>query len=156
LKLSTERLIMAAVRRGTDRSFVLRHVDGLDAVLGPTAEMVPRLGEIESETAGVPQYFDGRRTLKEAAAAARLGEFEAGKIACGLLFLGLVERVERAKTGVKAQAAPVTFADVESGGGELDLGATAAQAFAVPLVEPTVEPEPKAVAADQDEPPPFV
>src|SRR6185295_11165106 len=43
LKLATERLVMAAVRRVTDRNFVLRHIDGLDAILGPTADMVPRL-----------------------------------------------------------------------------------------------------------------
>ena len=93
LKLATERLMMAAVRRVGDRNFVLRHIDGLDAVLGPTADMVPRLGEVEAETGGLPQHLDGRRNLKEAAASARLEEFEAAKIACGLLFLGLVERV---------------------------------------------------------------
>src|SRR4029079_701951 len=38
LKLATERLVMAAVRRVTDRNFVLRHIDGLDAILGPTAD----------------------------------------------------------------------------------------------------------------------
>jgi len=37
LKLSTERLVMAAVRRVGDRNFVLRHIDGLDAILGPTS-----------------------------------------------------------------------------------------------------------------------
>jgi septal ring-binding cell division protein DamX len=161
LKLATERLVMAAVRRVTDRNFVLRHIDGLDAIIGPTSEMVPHLSEIEGETGGLPQHLDGRRTLKEAAASARLEEFEAAKIASGLLFLGLVERV---KAGVTASsAAPVTFADVETeAGNELDLGATAAQAFAVepPVVVPTVEPEPAApqvvMPEADDEPPPFV
>jgi hypothetical protein len=159
LKLATERLVMTSVRRVSDRNFVLRHIDGLDAILGPTSEMVPRLGEIESEAGGLPQHLDGRRTLKEAAASARLEEFEAAKIACGLLFLGLVERVRAAVT---ASSAPtVTFADVEAGN-ELDLGATAAQAFASApaMVVPTVEPEPPApkvvVPPDEDEPPPFV
>ena len=159
LKLATERLIMAAVRRVTDRNFVLRHIDGLDAILGPTADMVPRLSEIESETGGLPQHLDGRRTLKEAAASARLEEFEAAKIASGLLFLGLIERV---KAGVTASSAPSTFADVEAESNELDLGATAAQAFSAEpaVVVPTVEPEPATPAmvtpeAD-DEPPPFV
>jgi hypothetical protein len=160
LKLATERLVMAAVRRVTDRTFVLRHVDGLDAILGPTSEMVPRLGEVESEAGGLPQHLDGRRTLKEAAASARLEEFEAAKIASGLLFLGLVERVQAGVTA--SSAAPVTFADVEAeSGNELDLGATAAQAFsAEPMVVPTIEPEPAApqiiTAADDDEPAPFV
>ncbi|HEY8148239.1 MAG TPA: DUF4388 domain-containing protein, partial [Vicinamibacteria bacterium] len=113
LKLATERLVMTSVRRVSDRNFVLRHIDGLDAILGPTSEMVPRLSEIESEAGGLPQHLDGRRTLKEAAAAARLEEFEAAKIACGLLFLGLVERVLAAVTAKSAPA--VTFADVEAG-----------------------------------------
>lgn len=161
LKLATERLVMTSVRRVSDRNFVLRHIDGLDAILGPTSEMVPRLswGEIESEAGGLPQHLDGRRTLKEAAASARLEEFEAAKIACGLLFLGLVERVRAAVTASSAPA--VSFADVEAGN-ELDLGATAAQAFASApaMVVPTVEPEPAApqivAPADDDEPPPFV
>ena len=159
LKLGTEKLVMAAVRRVTDRNFVLRHIDGLDAILGPTSDMVPRLSEIESETGGLPQQLDGRRTLKEAAASTRLEEFEAAKIASGLLFLGLVERV---KAGVTASSAPSTFADVEADSNELDLGATAAQAFSPEpaVVVPTVEPEPAAPAivtpdAD-DEHPPFV
>jgi hypothetical protein len=162
LKLSTERLIMSAVRHVADRNFVLRHIDGLDAVLGPTAEMVPRLGDIESETGGLPQQLDGRRTLKEAAAQTRLDEFEAAKIACGLLFLGLVERVPVAVTA--AAAPPAIFGDAEAeAGSELDLGATAAQAFspltgesAPSAAAPDVEPEPAVTPADDDEPPPFV
>ena len=159
LKMATERLVMTSERHVSDRTIVLRHIDGLDAILGPTSEMVPRLGEIESEAGGLPQHLDGRRTLKEAAASARLEEFEAAKIACGLLFLGLVERVLAAVTAKSAPA--VTFADVEAGN-ELDLGATAAQAFASApaMVAPTVEPEPAAPqivpAAVDDEPPPFV
>jgi hypothetical protein len=161
LKLATERLVMASVRRVADRNFVLRHIDGLDAILGPTSEMVPRLSEIEGEAGGLPQHLDGRRTLKEAAASARLEEFEAAKIASGLLFLGLVERVQAGVTA--SSATPVTFADVETeSGNELDLGATAAQAFSPEpaMVVPTIEPEPAApqiiTAADEDEPPPFV
>jgi len=158
LKLATERLVMAAVRRVTDRNFVLRHIDGLDAILGPTADMVPRLSEIEGEAGGLPQHLDGRRTLKEAAASARLEEFEAAKIASGLLFLGLVERV---KAGVTASSAPASFADVEAESNELDLGATAAQAFSAEpaVVVPTVEPEPvvpATVTPDEDDHPPFV
>jgi hypothetical protein len=160
LKLATEKLVMAAVRRVTDRNFVLRHIDGLDAILGPTAEMVPRLSEIEGEAGGLPQHLDGRRNLKEAAASARLEEFEAAKIASGLLFLGLVERVQ---AGVTASGAPSTFADVEADtGNELDLGATAAQAFSPEpaIVVPTVEPEPPApqivTPEPEAEPPPFV
>jgi hypothetical protein len=158
LKLATERLVMAAVRRVTDRTFVLRHIDGLDAILGPTSEMVPRLSEVEGEAGGLPQHLDGRRTLKEAAASARLEEFEAAKIASGLMFLGLVERVQ---AGVRAGAAPMTFADVEAETeNELDLGATAAQAFSSEPAVVVPEPEPPApqivTPEADDEPPPFV
>ena len=158
LKLSTERLVMSAVRRVSDRNFVLRHIGGLDAVLGPTGEMVPRLGDIEAETGGLPQQLDGRRTLKEAAEHARLDEFEAAKIACGLLFLGLVERVH---VGVTAAAAvPASFEEADEGS-ELDLGATAAQAFApgtdaAGTARRAAEPEPSITPADDGEPPPFV
>ena len=158
LKLATERLVMAAVRRVTDRAFVLRHIDGLAAILGPTSELVPRLSEVEGEAGGLPQHLDGRRTLKEAAASARLEEFEAAKIASGLMFLGLVERVQ---AGVRAGAAPMTFADVEAETeNELDLGATAAQAFSSEpaVVVPEPEPSPPQVVTPEadDEPPPFV
>ena len=61
--------------------------------------------------------MNGQRTLKEAARLARLDEFDAAKIACGLLFLGLVER-GGASDGVAVSADP-----------ELDLAATAAMAF---------------------------
>src|SRR5688572_15534533 len=37
LKLSTPRVLIAAVRRVNDRAFVLRHLDGLEVVLRPTA-----------------------------------------------------------------------------------------------------------------------
>jgi len=94
LKLSTERLVLAAVSRISDRNFVLRHLDGLDVVLAPTPEMLTQLDEIASDAGGLPDQLDGRRTLKEAASLTRLDEFEAAKVACALLFLGLVDRVE--------------------------------------------------------------
>jgi hypothetical protein len=110
LKLSTERLTMAAVRRVGDRAFVLRHLEGLDVLLAPTPALPSKLPEVTSEAAGLPEHFDGKRNLKDVAARARLDEFEAAKIACGLLFLGLVSK--------KPAGAP-----------ELDLGAMAADAF---------------------------
>src|SRR5436190_8207722 len=67
LKLSTEKIVMAAVRRVNDRNFVLRHIDGLDAVLAPTAEMGLRLSDVQTEAGGLPEQLDGRRTLKHAA-----------------------------------------------------------------------------------------
>lgn len=105
LKLSTERVIVAAVRRIADRNFVLRYIDGMEAVLRPTADMATRVAEIETDTSGVTYYLDGARTLKEAASLARLDEFEAAKIACALLFLGAVERVSMVDLGAVAAAA---------------------------------------------------
>ncbi|MFI5184473.1 MAG: DUF4388 domain-containing protein, partial [Vicinamibacteria bacterium] len=117
LKLSTDKLVLAAVRRVGDRSFVLRHLDGLDTVLSLSEDAEQRLADVQNETGRLPAMLDGRRTLKDAAAAARVDEFDAAKIACGLVFLGLARRGGEA-------------AEVESGfamvaGEDLDLGSTA-------------------------------
>jgi hypothetical protein len=122
LKLSTERLLLASVRRIPDRGFVLRHLASLGVVLKPAEAMNPRLLEIGGETGGLPERLDGQRTLKEAASLTRLDEFEAAKVACGLLFLGLVTRAE--DTG--GAGAPQAGA---GGEGELDLAQTARAAF---------------------------
>ncbi|PYQ52287.1 MAG: hypothetical protein DMF78_11540, partial [Acidobacteria bacterium] len=150
LKLSTEKLVMSAVRRVSDRNFVLRHIDGLDAILAPTAEMGLRLSDVQAEAGGLPDHLDGRRTLKDAAAQTRLDEFEAAKIACGLLFLGLAERRTGGVTAAAVES--VTFADVDAGS-ELDLGATAAQAIAADAVAatPMVEPAPVAATPEPSE-----
>jgi hypothetical protein len=92
LKLSTTRLLLAAVRRVADRNFVLRHIDSLDVVLEPTADLAAAAPEIAPETGGLIEQLDGRNNLKEAASLTALDEFEAAKIGCALLFLGLVER----------------------------------------------------------------
>ena len=113
LKLSTERVIVAAVRRIADRNFVLRYIDGMEAVLRPTADMASRAAEIETDTSGITLYLDGVRTLKEAASLARLDEFEAAKIACALLFLGMVDKIPMVDLGAvaaAAQAAPAPAA----------------------------------------------
>jgi hypothetical protein len=129
LKLSTERLTMAAVRRVGDRGFVLRHLEGLDVVLAPTPALPSKLPEVTAEAAGLPEHFDGKRNLKDVAARARLDEFEAAKISCGLLFLGLVAK--------KPVGAP-----------ELDLGAMAADAFS------SAAPAPRPEKAAAPAPPP--
>ncbi|HXB54609.1 MAG TPA: DUF4388 domain-containing protein [Vicinamibacteria bacterium] len=122
LKLSTERLLLAAVRRIPDRGFVLRHLESLGVVLKPAEAMNPRLLEIGAETGGLPERLDGQRSLKEAASLTRLDEFEAAKVACGLLFLGLVTRAEDAVEGGAPRAGA-------GGEGELDLAQTARAAF---------------------------
>jgi hypothetical protein len=141
LKLSTEKVVLAAVQRISDRAFVLRHLENLDVVLAPRPDKAPALADVQAETGGLVEQLDGRRTLKDAAGRTRLDEFEAAKVACALLFLGLVGR---------GAAEP---ASLERGGGdkELDLGATASAAF-------VFEPEPEATvvlpgAAAAPEPP---
>lgn len=89
LKLSTEKLLLAAVQRIPDRSFALRHVD-LDTVLEPTPDAQAGTSEIRAEVWPLLERLDGRRTLKDAISLTRSDEFEGAKTACALLFLGVV------------------------------------------------------------------
>src|SRR5437867_4378231 len=127
LKLSTEKVVLAAVRRISDRAFVLRHLENLEVVLAPRPDKASALADVQAETGGLAQQLDGHRTLKDAAGHTRLDEFEAAKAACALLFLGLVGR------GVAEPA----LAGRGGASNELDLGATASAAF-------VFEPEPEA------------
>ena len=159
LKLSTERLVLSSVRRLTDRNFVLRHLDGLEVVLAPSADLVSRLLELEPDAGGLPEKLDGTRTLKEAAALTRLDEFEAAKIACALLFLGLVQRapaVAPPEEVVRLADDPL-FRIAGSGDDELDLGDTARRsiespsaAAAAPLAPAAAIPIAMAAAAARD------
>ena len=121
LKLSTERLLLAAVQRISNRAFALRHVE-LSAVLEPVPEGDSVLSEIRADVWPLLERLDGRRTLKDAIALTRLDEFEAVKTACALLFLGTVRKV----------AVPESR--------ELDLAGEAQSAFGEAEAEP--EPEP--------------
>jgi hypothetical protein len=137
LKLSTEKVVLAAVRRISDRTFVLRHLDNLEVVLAPRPDKASALAEVQGDTGGLVEQLDGRRTLKEAVGRTRLDDFEAAKVACALLFLGLLGR----------GAAEPAFRS--GGGAELDLGATASAAFAIEeepgptLILPDAAPPPK-------------
>jgi len=133
LKLSTEKLVLGSVARISDRAFVLRHIDGLGVVLAPTAQAQERIGEVRADVTPLLERLDGRRSLKDAVALTRLDEFEAAKLACGLLFLGVVSRAE-AGGGT-----------VAPGSEELDLAAAAQEAFggemdAFPLKAPAASP----------------
>lgn len=121
LKLVTERLIVAAVRRIQDRSFVLRHIDGLDVVLVQAKDAGPKIAELDADTTVLPQRFDGRRNIKDAAAEARLDEFDAAKISCALLFLGFVEKTRASGLDATQGDSPALFAPGDLGE-ELDLG----------------------------------
>jgi hypothetical protein len=126
LKLSTERLVLAAVRRIADRGFVLRHLGGLDVVLAPSDTTDADAEEIRADTAMLLDQLDGRSTLKEAAGRTALDEFEVTKIACALLFLGIVQKAGAASAGA-GTAAGKTLSD-----DELDLAGTARMAFGEP------------------------
>jgi septal ring-binding cell division protein DamX len=89
LKLSTERLLLAAVQRVPDRTFALRHVD-LQTVLERVPEGETALQEVRAEVWPLLERLDGQRTLKDAVALTRIDEFEATKTAAAMLFLGIV------------------------------------------------------------------
>lgn len=161
LKLPTERLVLASVRRLSDRNFVLRHLDGLEVVLIPGPDLVPKLSELQPDAGGLPEQLDGRRTLKEAAALTRLDEFEAAKVASALLFLGLVQRAPAAAPVIVAEEAPVKLADDPlfsmsgSTGPELDLGDTARESIEPPAASPpTPSPTPSAAPSPAPSPAP--
>ena len=91
LKLSTEKLLLAAVKRITDRAFALRHVE-LATVLEAVPDGESALSEVRADVWPLFERLDGRRSLKDAVALTRLDEFEAVKTACAMLFLGIVKR----------------------------------------------------------------
>lgn len=140
LKLSTERVVVAAVRRVTDRNFVLRYIDGMEVVLRGTNDVAIPFAEIETDTSGITHYLDGVRTLKEAANLARLDDFEAAKIACALLFLGAVERVPVVDLGAVAAAAQGVPAPVETAAPPAPVPAPEPPAEDAPFMIPTSEP----------------
>jgi hypothetical protein len=124
LKLSTERLFVTAVRRISDRGFVLRHLEGLDVVLKASAGQEERIGEVQSETSNLESQLDGSLSLKEAASRSGIEEFEAAKIACALIFLKLVEPGAAAGGGGGEELNPF-FAEAGGGSAEIDLGGDA-------------------------------
>ncbi len=114
LKLPTQRLFVAALRRVDDRAFVRRHVGGPETVLGLTPQAGERLADVFADVGGLPDVLDGRRPLREAAQMARLDPDEAAKLACALVFLGLARKV-----------ASDAFQAIESEDDELDFAPTA-------------------------------
>lgn len=166
LKLSSERLFLAAVRRVGDRNFVLRHLEGLDALLAPGSENARVLAEIEPDAGPAPRLFDGQRSVKEVAAEARVDEFEAAKVGCALLFLGAVEKAsavldlgDTARAAVEPSAAPAESPMLLSDDDvpDLDLGLARHSAIRLPAPEPTApEPEPEPAPASVLAPEPQV
>jgi Domain of unknown function (DUF4388) len=113
LKLSTEKLLLAAVQRVADRPFALRHLE-LSNVLEPSLEGESALSEIRADVWPVLERIDGRRTLKDAIALTRLDEFEAMKTACAMFFLGIV----RKKAGAEASGEVDLAEEAQSGFGQ--------------------------------------
>ncbi len=139
LKLSTERLVVNAVRHIEDRAFVLDHMGSLEALLVPVPEKGVPPAEVQTEIGGLLAEIDGQRTLKEAIHRTRLDEFEGAKIACALLFLGYLRHEEPAAStdGVPQDAA---FFVAQEPRPELDLGQTARLAFDATQAMPSVPP----------------
>jgi uncharacterized protein DUF4388 len=163
LKLSTEKLVLSAVRRIADRNFVLRHLEGLDVTFAPSLAATASVPELEMDAEDLLEQIDGKATLKEAAARTRLDEFDAAKIACALLFLGVIERNNPHKGLVAGAPPPAPFEISDADGPELDLTATVHAAFKThepapaPSAPPlTVPPAPVHPPAILFEPPPPV
>lgn len=155
LKLSTERVVVAAVRRVSDRNFVLRYIDGMEVVLRGTNDVAVPFAEIETDTSGITHYLDGVRTLKEAASLARLDDFEAAKIACALLFLGALERVSVVDLGVvAAEAQGISFAPPEPSAAPPApvIGMESGDDASAIRMEPSLELEPEIAAPPEDAP----
>lgn len=137
LKLAPERLFLAAVRRISDRSFVLRHLEGLEIVLLTGSALADKLPELEPELAGLAPLLDGQTSLKDVAAQAGVDEFEAAKVACGLIFLGLAEKSAAEIVAEADEASPFFVPAAEAA--ELDFSQPASPGFDV-----------------EDEPPPTI
>ncbi|HLA77309.1 MAG TPA: DUF4388 domain-containing protein [Vicinamibacteria bacterium] len=136
LKLTSDALLVAAVRALSDRNFVLRHLEGLGAVLTPASGGPGPSADLPPEANALLAQVDGQCTLKDAAARARLEEFDAAKVACALFFLGLLERRQQGE----ASAPEPAFRLDDGDGPELDLGDTARAALAVPEPPPADDP----------------
>jgi hypothetical protein len=153
LKLHTDRLVLAAVRRIADRAFVLGHLESLEVVLTPAVEASADLKAVAGELLA---EIDGQRTLKESIARTKLEEFDAAKVACALLFLGIVTR-----PGLPSVASPAQRGDdspffvSEPASSSSDLGAVARQAMGEPAPPPAAEPAAAPVALTFDEPAPM-
>ncbi len=125
LKLSTGPLLLAAIQRISERSFALRHLGGdMSLVLTPVPEAEDSLEDVRAEVWPLLERLDGQRSLQDAVALTRFDEFEAAKIACAMLFMGIVRRQD------------------SGGGEELDLAQEAMSGFdGTPAegAEPTVD-----------------
>lgn len=140
LKLSTEKLVLSAVRRIADRNFVLRHLEGLDVTFAPSLAASGTVPELDGDAEDLLEQIDGASTLKEAASRTRLDEFDAAKIACALLFLGVIERANPHQGLVAGAPPPSAFEISDADGPELDLTATVHAAFKTREPEPPEQP----------------
>ena len=134
LKLSTGPLLLAAVQRIGERSFALRHLGGdTGIVLERAPDSEAALADVRAEVWPLLEQLDGERSLQDAVALTRLEEFDAAKIACAMLFMGIVRPREGAESN------------------ELDLAAEARSGLGdAPAVE---EPEPAPVPSEAPAPP---
>ena len=64
----------------------------MTVVLAPVPEAEDSLSDVRAEVWPLLERLDGQRTLQDAVALTRFDEFEAAKIACAMLFLGIVKR----------------------------------------------------------------
>lgn len=91
LKLSTEKLVLAAVRRDPDRALASRLVPGPGARLVPKPDLAAHLGDFGADGRGIPAQIDGSRTVDEIAGASGVDVAEVTAVGAALALLGLVE-----------------------------------------------------------------
>ena len=172
LKLSTERLLLAAVQRIPDREFALRHLGGdMTAVLEAVPDGEEELTDVRAEVWPLLERLDGERTLQDAVALTRLDEFEAAKTACAMLFLGIVRRkitdgseldlAEQALSGFGEHPAEGGVSDAappappETQRGPVIVPSEAAPSFSILDSEPEPPADIPSAEAEPEEPPLF-
>jgi len=156
LKLSTEKLLLAAVQRIAEREFALRHLGGdMTVVLEAAPDAEAALTDVRAEVWPLLERLDGERTLQDAVALTRLDELDAAKTACAMIFLGIVQRkdaasseldlAEQALSGFGEQPVPDGVPDAtppppaEPGAAPPIVPSEAAPSFAILDAEPAAE-----------------
>ena len=153
LKLSTGKLLLAAVQRIGDRAFALRHLGGdMTVVLQAEPDAEAALDDVRAEVWPLLERLDGERTLQDAVALTRLEEFDAAKMACALLFLGIVRRKDTTASDELdlAEEAMSGFGGQASAGASPGAAPSPTEPEPGPVIVPSESEEPLGVAPEEE------
>ena len=153
LKLSTGKLLLAAVQRIGDRAFALRHLGGdMTVVLQAEPDAEAALDDVRAEVWPLLERLDGERTLQDAVALTRLEEFDAAKMACALLFLGIVRQKDTTASDELdlAQEAMSGFGGQASAGASPGAAPSPTEPEPGPVIVPSESEEPMGVAPEEE------